>query len=86
MYKEYELYRLVKSTSNNGDTFYKVYVLFNGQNDTDLLILFVTKEVFDKLQGLLSKRETDITSYVKIEYKRNFKDPSKSRYLPVIKI
>lgn len=83
--QNYQLLRLIKRTTDNGN-FYLVLVLFNNKYDSNLLRIYVKQDSFEKLIKLYNNKQYDITSYVTVEYKENFKDPNKSGFKPVIKI
>lgn len=84
--KQYQLLRLIKMESNDGQVFYKVLVLFNGKDDSDLIRLYVKKDVFEKLINMLNNKQDDLTNFISVQYVQNFKEPKKSGFKPVLNI
>lgn len=69
MQKEYQLHRLVKrSNKDKTKTYNYALVLFNRENDSDLLRIYITDEQAFKLRDCLNNNKDDISGYVKVEY------------------
>lgn len=79
----YQLYRLIQYQTKDGSILNLVLVLFNKDNDTSLLKIYVNSKVYNRLLTMYNQKNYDVSEYVKTDYVENKKDPSKSGYKPI---
>lgn len=65
MEKEYQLVRVISRKNREGKYYYLALVLFNRQDDSDLLRILVKESQAEALQDL---DDDDISDLVKIDY------------------
>lgn len=66
--EEYILVRILSRKNKDGKSYYIAVVLFNNDNDSDLLRILISEEQIEKINELLKTGNTDVKKYIKIEY------------------
>lgn len=68
MEKQYQLVRIVERKNKENKTYYLAFVLFNRENDSDLLKILLPSNLVDDFSEFIGTEDDDITKYIKVEY------------------
>lgn len=79
MEKEYQLIRLLERQNKQNKTYHLALVLYNRENDSDLLRILVKDDQVVKLQELIERGQDNVSKFVKIDYNSFSK-----QYVPVL--